>query len=376
MFCNISGKVGANVSLDFEGDTILFEGIHDKLNRAKNKIDSLSSKLWNSKKKLANPFEMISSNYTKGGFRVCYKPLSRSYFKLWEILKTKGVFDNAEQGAPCVSACLAEGPGGFMEAIANYREDTRDRIVGITLPITDSKIPGWEKFEKGSLVSKNEYVGSNFEIEYGDLYKLGDILRYRERILELGGADLVTADGGFDFSSGYNEQETQAQRLIFSEIVTAFSVQKEGGSFVCKVFDLFSTITVKMLYLVCIYYEEVSLVKPKVSRPANSERYIVAKGFRGIDDEELKSFYDILVRWSSSKGVKDIAGIEISDENFLRLLEEHNEKFSKAQIDSIQKTIDLSQYKVSKIDFDSILLLQKMNAKRWCKKHNVKFVCD
>ena len=44
-------------------------------------------------------------------------------------------------------------------------------------------------------------------------------------------ADLVTADGGFDFSTNFNKQEQSSLRIIFCEIVTALSVQKKGGAF-------------------------------------------------------------------------------------------------------------------------------------------------
>ena len=33
------------------------------------------------------------------------------------------------------------------------------------------------------------------------------------------------------------------------------------------------------------FYEEIYLNKPLTSRPANSEKYIVAKNFKGIDKE-------------------------------------------------------------------------------------------
>ena len=49
--------------------------------------------------------------------------------------------------------------------------------------------------------------------------------------------EFITADGGFDFSIDYNQQEFLAQKLIFAQVIMAISLQKIGGSFVCKFFD-------------------------------------------------------------------------------------------------------------------------------------------
>ena len=57
---------------------------------------------------------------------------------------------------------------------------------------------------------------------------------------------LVTADGGFDFSIDFNKQEQLSYRLIFCEIVTALSVQRIGGHFVCKLFDLYTDASIKI----------------------------------------------------------------------------------------------------------------------------------
>ena len=53
--------------------------------------------------------------------------------------------------------------------------------------------------------------------------------------------DIVTADGGFDFSVDFNKQEIMANKLIFCQICFAISMQKKGGIFILKIFDNLST---------------------------------------------------------------------------------------------------------------------------------------
>ena len=61
--------------------------------------------------------------------------------------------------------------------------------------------------------------------------------------------DIVTADGGFDFSLDFNQQENMATQLIFCEVFYALAVQKQGGSFILKIFDVFHKTTVDILYI-------------------------------------------------------------------------------------------------------------------------------
>jgi hypothetical protein len=49
--------------------------------------------------------------------------------------------------------------------------------------------------------------------------------------------EIITADGGFDFSLDFNNQENNATRLIIAEVFFALAMQKKGGSFILKIFD-------------------------------------------------------------------------------------------------------------------------------------------
>jgi hypothetical protein len=40
--------------------------------------------------------------------------------------------------------------------------------------------------------------------------------------------NVITADGGFDFSNDYNNQEISAFRLIFTQVAYAITMQSNG----------------------------------------------------------------------------------------------------------------------------------------------------
>ena len=59
---------------------------------------------------------------------------------------------------PMRSFHLAEGPGGFIEALCNTRKNSRDVYIGMTIldEQNDNNIPGWKKSD--TFLKKNENV--------------------------------------------------------------------------------------------------------------------------------------------------------------------------------------------------------------------------
>lgn len=342
---------------------ILYPNLYNELNDIKNKIDEDSD--WDKMKKITNPYELIHLSFNKNKYNnsiANYNPLSRSYFKMIEIINKYDLLSNTNNYIK--TASLAEGPGGFMEAIYNYRVKNnhyKDDIYGITLDTKNKYIPGWKKLKN---IKK-----FNFKINYGDLYNINDVKKFTQNFKNKK-ADLVTADGGFDYSIDFNNQEQLSYRIIFCEIITAFGIQQIGGSFVCKIFDIFSLFTLKMIYLIYYFYDEIHLYKPKTSRIANSEKYIVAKGFKGITKEKLDELYLIIENWDDNFYVIDILGINF-DNNFIHLLYDYNINFIKKQKKNILKTLKYVNNKPDKEKYYNIIDKQVNNAIEWCKINNI-----
>jgi hypothetical protein len=114
----------------------------------------------------------------------------------------------------------------------------------------------------------------------GDLYSVDNIDAFVAHVGEQS-CDLVTADGGFDFSDDFCRQEESSARLILCEIYAALRLVNAGGSVVCKFFDVQLPITVDLVSALAHNCQRISITKPACSRPANSERYVVAQGYHG-----------------------------------------------------------------------------------------------
>ena len=54
-------------------------------------------------------------------------------------------------------------------------------------------------------------------------------------------------------------------------------VEKEGGDFVTKLFNLLTPFSAGLVYLMYRCFEEVCIFTPNSSRPGNSERYLICK---------------------------------------------------------------------------------------------------
>jgi cap1 methyltransferase len=178
---------------------------------------------------------------------------------------------------------IAAGPGAFTQYIQYRRPDAY----------------GWGITLKGPLdwkLGPNAVDPTRFETVYGprptdngDLYQHWKFFSDFVRQTQVDGVDLVTGDGGFDVDTpeGYERQEFLSMRLLLCQILVAISVLRTGGSFVCKVFDTATEMSGQLVYLLSLCFDAVVFFKPASSRPANAERYIVAKGCRPLQDRRV-----------------------------------------------------------------------------------------
>lgn len=338
---------------------------------------------WDEFRKYINPYEYINSNVPSKSKCVSkYKPLSRSYFKMLEIMLSfemytpnngsafESISSKLRNSIPISSFHLAEGPGGFIEAIANTRRNPNDTYIGMTIldDANDTNIPAWKK--SSSFLKSNP----NVFIENGAT-GTGDILcmdNFKYCVNKYGSSmDLITADGGFDFSTGFNSQEINITKLLYGQICYALCLQKQNGNFILKIFDCFMSHTIDLLYILSAFYEDVYITKPNTSRYANSEKYIVCKHFRfssntGFITNLATCFSDVL---ESTSPIYRFLNYPIAS-HFINKLEEFNAIFGHQQIDNIQQTMILIDNK-NKDAKDGYIRNNIQKCTNWCITHNI-----
>ena len=68
--------------------------------------------------------------------------------------------------------------------------------------------------------------------------------------------------------------------LLESEAVAALSILAPGGTVVIKVFTMFESETVCLMYLLNIAFKQLEVFKPATSKEGNSEVYVICKDFQ------------------------------------------------------------------------------------------------
>ncbi len=310
-------------------------GFHSFIHRTKNAM-SVTEKLETKNKfyYVVNPFEHNINDYEKDIAHeseiFLNKPniLSRAFYKMWEMLY---IFDiassNHKDGMTMVG--LAEGPGSFIQAFVEFREKyfepSKDSVYTLTINTDntvninkdmvdninkryDNMITVMKTLKNGGKIGGAAKATNKETIKLssnGDLTKVSTIDYLKTNIKKK--ADLITADGGFEWKNE-NYQEQEAYALILGEIISAINIQAKGGSFVLKVFETFTDITIKLIYLLASFYEECYIYKPFFSRATNSEKYIICKGFKydNVNEKQIKILEDTLKKCETKEFINDM----------------------------------------------------------------------
>ena len=264
----------------------------------KERIEPLeASGQWELLKKMVNPYEIVYT-HDHPAFHpslAVIKPLSRSYFKMLEILEVLNFYERIpKQTQKIRTAHIAEGPGGFIQAIVDTVErHTKIHSVAtaMTLKPVDSRVPGWRRAT--AFLQRHRHVKLVYGDDgTGDIYALENQASFIQAVNP--GVALFTADGGFDFSVNYQIQEQRVFHLLVCSALTAVQSLSADGSLVLKVFDTYSPATKTFLAILSRFFKEWCLYKPCLSRPCNSERYFLGRGFRSCTAERLRPLKEIL----------------------------------------------------------------------------------
>lgn len=220
------------------------------------------------------------------------KIISRAFYKLWELLMMFPLINIKDTNITTLH--IAEAPGSFVQAVAYYRMTyfdtnmiTKDKYIATSIESNEDKKNTIPKFHT-DLYNIKQF--SSWDYENSDLTNpkiLGKFIKDHEKIK----ASLITADGGFNWKNE-NYQEQEAYILLLSEIYCAIKTQKLGGNFVIKFFEIFTNTSIKMLDILRSCYKNVLIVKPLLSRPSNSERYVVCLEYTGT--KEADKIFDII----------------------------------------------------------------------------------
>lgn len=259
-----------------------------KLDEVKNKLASVKSQLdkaylqkafagyWREFDPFKNERNVIAS------MGMTYN-ISNAWIKCYEILLFFNLLPDVLASKEFTHFDNASFPGSFIAS---------------THHLVRTMFPWSNKYQwkASSLIEANKQTATQLEDKYG-LYKEypsrylmnahnnGDVLNennQKDFHKQLGNkVDLYTSDLGFDVSSDYNNQELIQAPANIGQILTGLLTLRKGGCLITKQYTIFEPITVSIMYAASLFFDEFYVCKPYSSREANSETYLVGKGFKG-----------------------------------------------------------------------------------------------
>ena len=258
---------------------------------------------------------------------------SRTFFIIWELLISYNLINHNNKTFKSFSFC--DNSCGFTQAIAFYRNkftSSNNDEYNILLYNKDyENIETDENNKSNYLEILKNSIGNNLKIyennNIEDIKIINEICKeYKNKI------DLVVSDINLIWNNT-NYQEQESFNLIFIEIYCALNILKKNGNFIIKCYESFTNITLKLIILLSLYFENVYITKPLLSRPTNSERYIVCENFNVTNDKDLKNLYIMIEKIIKTK---DKYVIDIFTEYNINTNIEDNNKLINSYISNSQ----------------------------------------
>ena len=200
-----------------------------------------------------------------------------------------------------------------------------------------------------------------FKIDGNKICNRGDVLSKASQLAfyeRLGGeVNLYTSDIGTDSTGDYNNQELIQARLNVGQILSGLLTLRQGGVFITKQYTVFEPITISVMYMASHFFEEFYLAKPYSSRKANSETYLVGKGFTSIgnitEHPYIKIMLDLIENWDTPQRGKKNVGItpifwhKDYPEPYLNIVATAGARIAKTQIDKLKNDIEVCKKTLS-----------------------------
>lgn len=309
--------------------------------KSKTVFDALSGDEFLKARTRANPYEFIRGAIFQNRAAMKMANMDSAFDFMFTSPKDDKGRDLIGPNDLLYFADLCAGPGGFSEYVL-WRKGWQAKGFGFTLRgDNDFKL---EEFLAGTPETFEPHYGVHDD---GDIYNEDNLVEFRRHVLELTddkGVHFVMADGGFSVEGQENIQEILSKQLYLCQFLCAVSILRPGGHFVCKLFDLFTSFSVGLVYLMYRIFDEVYIFKPVTSRPANSERYVVCKGLRPNIQDVLEHMFNANVRINKMKNqdiddVMEIVPLHIllEDEEFSSYMVDSNDRIGKVQANSLKK---------------------------------------
>lgn len=138
----------------------------------------------------------------------------------------------------------------------------------------------------------------------------------------------------------YDEYTIVKQTLLY--FIIALNVQSCHGNLILKLSDCFSQLSIDVVYLISSFYEKTFFIKPTVTSLSSGSRYLICKGFYGINNHTLtylNALFLQICQMNDTVQLKRILKVNIPS-MFTSKLEEINSILNQSRLEFIHQRIN------------------------------------
>jgi len=180
--------------------------------------------------------------------------------------------------------------GSFTEYLLWKGRKNNIKVTGHIYNVKDNNI------HSDVFVPKNdENINvSVYDCEKDSNLKNENIKKFIEFITEK--MDLVCSGYTLDYDDEdllqENIEEDYYQKFLI-QIIISLSTLNNGGNIILKVYDLYQSFTVELMYILAAHFEKFSVVNSVSTSINNCKRYIFCQNFKGVNEEVINYLYDV-----------------------------------------------------------------------------------
>jgi len=298
--------------------------------------------------------------------------INNSFLKLWEILDTFKLISHNASKFKVLHLC--EAPGQMIVCTRYWVEQNCEKL-SANMNNYDWMANSLNPYNYDTRTKYSKKFGNVFSDNYGlikDNYdkwlwgsdNTGDITNVnniksimntvKKQWLEEDSGnsnklDLIISDG----SISLNMNSLYIQKLDLAQLLTVISCSSIDGNCCVKHYIPYKNINdvgnssdsihttvesssffIGYLYMYYSVFDSISLYKPNTSNPNNGEFYVIGKGFKGIEEEQLKNLMSILSQFTLNSCIIEKEHIP---ETFISQINNFLESMSNINILAIEK---------------------------------------
>jgi len=349
------------------------QSMKDRLNKTKSQLNDLPLSKWHKHTRMLNPAGSVTPILKKTARPELLTVAWQKFHECFHVFELGPTQDQSEFN----TVHLCEAPGAFItslnHALSLHHQDVVWNWLGTTLnPHYEGNDLGFmindDRFIMGSL--KNWYFGKD---DTGNLLDKTNMLGLIERSKKLGDTgivNLVTADGSIDCQSDPARQESIVSDLHMSEAITALNILADGGNLVIKMFTVFESESVCLLYLLACAFTKLDMFKPATSKEGNSEVYVIGRGLKR--SEWLTNMLDKLGEYYGKFPCENaLFDLNEIPEAFISSVRQCGELFMQLQENVISNNLHYWKEPLSGNDMKDLAEIQTQVAERYIEQYKL-----